>query len=129
MGLPGGVIGQTDAVVTAENVAAEKIGSATVRQQLWLTATPQERVRLAEALGEEGARKMARSLGHQTLFDGLKKTLPQGPDQVYLAKDGRVIVYEAKGGSGQLGPCLRLPPRLARVGCRISEACITFRKS
>lgn len=107
--LPSGVIGQTKAVVTAEKVAAEKVDQPTARQRQWLAATPQERVRLAEALGEEGARKMARSKGYQTLYDGLKKTLPQGPDQVYQAADGRVVVYEAKGGSGQLGHAYGYP--------------------
>lgn len=101
--LPSGVIGQTGAVVTAEKATVKNMDHATTRQRQWLAATPQERVRLAEALGEDGARKMARSKGFETLYDGLKKALPQGPDQVYQARDGRVIVYEAKGGSGQLG--------------------------
>lgn len=85
----------------AGTVAAEKVVG-TARQQQWLAATPQERVRLAEALGDEGARAMAKAKGYESVYDGLGRMLPQGPDQVYRAADGRVIVYEAKGGSGQL---------------------------
>lgn len=75
----------------------------TARQQKWLAATIGERMRLAETLGDEGARKMAKAKGYVVVFDGTERTLPQGPDQVYRTADGRVIVYEAKGGSGQLG--------------------------
>jgi hypothetical protein len=82
--------------------APESIGAATERQKAWLAASLQDRVKLAEGIGDEGARAMAREKGYQTLFDGLDRLLPQGPDQVYRAQDGRVIVVEAKGGTGEL---------------------------
>lgn len=82
---------------------AREAKSMTPRQQTWLKASPQERAKIAESLGEEGGRAMAKSKGYEPIFDGFDKSIPQGPDQVYRAPDGRVIVYEAKGGSGQLG--------------------------
>ncbi len=90
--------GQANIAKTAETAAA-----GTARQQQWLAATPNERTRLAEALGEDGGRAMAKAKGYEPVFDGIGRTLPQGPDAVYRAADGRRIVYEYKGGSGQLG--------------------------
>ena len=52
---------------------------------------------------------MAVSKGYETVFDGRGKRLLQGPDQVYKASDGRLIVYEAKGGSSQLGHAYGYP--------------------
>ncbi len=90
-------------------MAVEKAAAGTVRQQQWLAATPNERVRLAEAIGDDGARAMAKAKGYDLIYDGSSRTMPQGPDQVYRGKDGRVIVYEAKGGSGQLGHAYGYP--------------------
>ncbi|MCA9139014.1 MAG: hypothetical protein KDB00_19715 [Planctomycetales bacterium] len=59
-------------------------------------------MRIAEKLGDNGARTYARKLGLQPIYDGLDRTIPQGPDQVYRASDGRTIVYEAKGGSSPI---------------------------
>ena len=81
----------------------EKAVAGTVRQQEWLASTLNERMQLAEMLGDDGARAMAKAKGYDVIYDGSGRTLRQGPDQVYRGKDGRVIVYEAKGGSGQLG--------------------------
>lgn len=72
-------------------------------QDAWLKATPDERIRLAEGLGEKGARNWARSQGWKPLLDNSSKSVPQGPDMVYRAKDGIVHVIEAKGGGAQLG--------------------------
>jgi hypothetical protein len=83
--------------------APESIGVATERQQAWLAASVQDRVKLAEGIGEEGARAMAREKGYEMVFDGLGRLLPQGPDQVYRGRDGWVITVEAKGGTGELG--------------------------
>jgi hypothetical protein len=60
-------------------------------------------VRLAEQLGEEGARAFAKAKGWTPVFDGVGRAIAQGPDQVYLGTDDLVHVIEAKGGSGQLG--------------------------
>lgn len=92
------VVGQD--VMTAEAVV-QKTGSQL--QQTWLSASEFERVRIAEGIGEDGAREFAKSKGYTTLYDGLQSKISQGPDQVYRALDGRVIVFEAKGGTGQLG--------------------------
>lgn len=97
-------VGQSTATMVVEKATA-----GTVRQQQWLAATPNERMRLAEAIGDDGARAMAKAKGYDLIYDGSSRTLPQGPDQVYRGKDGRVIVYEAKGGSGQLGHAYGYP--------------------
>lgn len=94
---PSASFGQSTDTLTTEKVVG------TVLQQQWLAATPQERVRLAEARGEDGARAMAKAKGYVPVFDGFGRMLPQGPDQVYRAPRGGIIVYEAKGGTGQLG--------------------------
>lgn len=95
------------AVSAAEEVpvaatVVEKAKSMTPRQEVWLRATPVQRARLSELLGEEGGRALAKKNGHMAICDGLERTLPQGPDQVYRAADGRVVVYEAKGGTSPL---------------------------
>ncbi|MDY0167765.1 MAG: hypothetical protein RBS80_14550 [Thermoguttaceae bacterium] len=77
-------------------------GSPTLPQQRWLNASPNERLRLAEALGEDGARAMAKSKGWKPLMDGTNSTLRQGFDQVYRSADGVVHVVEAKGGTSPL---------------------------
>lgn len=75
----------------------------TPRQQAWLQATIDQRVRLAEQLGDEGARAFAQNKGWKPVFDGTARGLAQGPDQVYIGADDVVHVIEAKGGGGQLG--------------------------
>lgn len=90
-------------------MAVEKAVTGTVRQQAWLASTPNERMRLAEMIGDDGARVMAKAKGYDVIYDGSGRTLRQGPDQVYRGKDGRIIVYEAKGGSGQLGHAYGYP--------------------
>lgn len=82
-------------------VGRSAAGSA--RQQAWLKATVDQRVKLAEQLGDEGARTFAKAKAWTPVFDGTGRGLVQGPDQVYRASDGMVHVIEAKGGSGQLG--------------------------
>lgn len=75
----------------------------TSRQQAWLNATIDQRAKLAEQLGDDGARVFAKAKGWSPVFDGTARRIAQGPDQVYRAGDGVVHVIEAKGGSGQLG--------------------------
>jgi hypothetical protein len=72
-------------------------------QPNWLQSSFEQRMRIAERIGEHGAREMARANGYDTVYDGFGRMLPQGPDMVYRASDGRLIVYEAKGGSAPLG--------------------------
>ena len=109
-------------VAQSASTVTESIGVATERQQAWLVASMQDRVKLAEGIGEEGVRAMAREKGYQTLFDGLDKLLPQGPDQVYRGQDGWVIAVESKGGTGQLGSAYAVHPGHSGVGHRIGEA-------
>jgi hypothetical protein len=74
----------------------------TARQSAWLKATTEERIILAEALGENGAVRLARSRGWSPILDAGARTVPQGPDLVYRGADGTVLVIEAKGGSSSL---------------------------
>ncbi len=83
--------------------AASAAPPGTPRQQEWRKATIQERIELAEQLGEEGARKYAARQNWKTLMDGRHKSIPQGLDQVYRGPDGKIFVVEAKGGSSPLG--------------------------
>ncbi len=97
-----------DPVTATSQVASQATGKAvastiTKAQQAWLSATIPQRVKLAEEIGESGARQFAKSKGWSSLFSGVGRTLPQGPDQVYRATDGIVHVIEAKGGSSSLG--------------------------
>ena len=92
--------------VVSEVTAASKsdtVATPTARQQAWLRATPEERILLAERLGEEGAAALAAKKGYRPMLTGEQKTVRQGFDQVYQAPDGRVVVVEAKGGSSPLG--------------------------
>ena len=77
--------------------------SATARQQAWLKARINERVLLAEDLGEEGGRAFAKAKGWTTVYDGKSWSMVHGPDQVYRSADDTIHMIEAKGGSGQLG--------------------------
>jgi hypothetical protein len=92
--------GQEAASVGEAVTVARQAGS--LEQRAWLAASPQARMRMAEKLGDDGARTLARQRGLQPIFDGLDRTIPQGPDQVYRASNGRIVVYEAKGGSSVL---------------------------
>lgn len=67
----------------------------------WLKATPEERIRIAERIGEKGAARWAEEQGWQRLT--VNKTIPQGVDQIYRAPEGTVHVIEAKGGTSPLG--------------------------
>jgi hypothetical protein len=87
-------------------VGSQAIGrqsAVTANQRAWLNATMPERIRLAEEIGEAGARQFAGSKGWTSLFDGTGRTLAQGPDQIYQAADKVVHVIEAKGGTSALG--------------------------
>lgn len=74
----------------------------TPRQSQWLQASPDERIRLAERIGEDGAEGLAGKKGYEPLLQRGDKLLPQGFDQVYRAKDGSIVVIEAKGGTSAI---------------------------
>jgi hypothetical protein len=72
--------------------------------KLWLESSPEQRIHIAEQIGEEGARQYARSQGWEPIFDGKGRTVPQGFDMVYRdPRTGKIIVLEAKGGTSPLG--------------------------
>jgi hypothetical protein len=105
--LSAGIIPSARAQVAVSEMMAQKPAKAeakiTPRQRNWLSASPEQRAKLAENLGEDGARMFAAKKGWQPLLDGTSRTGRQGPDQVYRSADGAIHVVEAKGGSGQLG--------------------------
>lgn len=84
----------------ATSSAIEQTGP-TLRQRQYLGASDQQRVRIAEEIGEEGARAFAKSKGWTAISDGTKKGIAQGVDQVYRDPDGFVHAVEAKGGTSQ----------------------------
>ena len=104
-GLPRHCVAQVAApeVAAPTRPVAPTAHPVTVRTQQWLKATLAQRVRLAEELGEEGARAFAKAKSWQPIFDGTRRSIPQGVDQVYRGAKGLTHVIEAKGGSGQLG--------------------------
>jgi hypothetical protein len=121
------------AQVAAPEVAAQPTAGTpvapTAQQQAWLKATPEQRVKLAEELGEAGARLMAKKQGWQPLVDGLNKSIPQGPDQVYRAADGMIHVVEAKGGSGQLSHAYGHPQATPEWAVKSAERVLRSAKS
>jgi hypothetical protein len=73
-------------------------------RQIWgQQASPYEKNRLAERLGEKGAEVFAAERGYEPLLRNGDKVLRQGLDQVYRAKDSRIVVIEAKGGTSAIG--------------------------
>lgn len=75
----------------------------TPRQKEYLKASPQERIRISEKLGEDGARNLAKAKGYEPIFEGVGRTLLQGPDASYRGPDTRKIVVESKGGASEIG--------------------------
>ena len=100
---PAASFGQAVAPELAAAVKGDTGVGPTARQQAWLKASPDERVLMAERIGEEGASALAEKRGHRPILTGEQKTLRQGFDQVYRTPDGQVVVVEAKGGTGTLG--------------------------
>lgn len=105
VGVPRYCVAQVAASEVATQVVSPpvRMEPGTFRQQQWSKASPDQRIRLAESLGDEGARAFARSKGWKVVFDGTNRAIPQGLDQVYRAADGTIHAIEAKGGSSQLG--------------------------
>lgn len=94
------------AVATAPEIEtqAEGLASANANRENWLKAALEERVKIAEEIGEDGARRYAREQGYTTVFDGKVRSVRQGPDQVYFdPRTGETVVVEAKGGTSPLG--------------------------
>jgi len=79
----------------------QQVGQTDFRQA-WLRASPTQRIRFGEQIGEEGGMVYAASRGYRPILAPLQKTYPQGFDQVYLAPNGQVVVFEIKGGTAHL---------------------------
>jgi hypothetical protein len=99
----------------------------TPAQEAWWKATDYERKKMAEQIGEDGARRLARSKGWVPLLEEGKKTVPQGPDHIYRGKNGIVHVVEAKGGSGQLGHAYGYPQGSSEWAVKSAERIVTSR--
>ena len=102
---------------------------ATPRQLEWLAASPEQRVKLAEQLGEDGARQLARSKGWQPIVDGTGSTFRQGFDQVYRAADDLIVVVEAKGGVSPLGHAYGHPQASPEWSVKAAEQTIKSPKA
>mgnify|MGYP000468806748 CR=1 FL=1 len=77
-------------------------GELASQRKAWMDASLEGRIGLAETLGEEGAEALARKEGWRPLLLRAQKNLRIGPDQIYEAANGKIIVVEAKGGSSPL---------------------------
>lgn len=72
----------------------------TPEQEEWINTSPEGRRGLGEQIGERGGRELAREMGMEAIFDGTSgKGIPQGPDQVYRARNGHIAVFETKANS------------------------------
>jgi len=101
---PAGIVRATDLATTLlPPTTAANPTTVTANQRTWLNANTSERIRIAEEIGEAGARRFAGAKGWTPLFDGSGRVLSQGPDQIYRASDGVLHVIEAKGGTSALG--------------------------
>jgi len=96
-------VGTAHSQVISEAASEVITSTVTPRQRLWLDASVNERLLLAEEIGEEGGRAFAHGKSWAPVYDGTEGAMIHGPDQVYRGADGTVHVIEAKGGSSQLG--------------------------
>ena len=102
LGKPQCVQGQVVVDAPAIGQMPARGANVTARQKAWLRASPQERVLMAERLGEQGATALAEKKGYRPILTGEQKTIRQGFDIVCRAPDGQVVVIEAKGGTSPL---------------------------
>jgi hypothetical protein len=86
-----GYFGRSDVVVLTE------------RQREWMRADYAQRVRMAEQMGEIGAREFARSRGLIALSSDPQRGVRQGLDQIYRTPQGNIVAIEAKGGGSRVG--------------------------
>ena len=69
----------------------------------WIEATLNQRILLAEKIGEQGRARFAAEQGWIKLLGSRNPGIHQGPDSVYWDKrSGRLRVLEAKGGTSPL---------------------------
>jgi hypothetical protein len=87
---------------TATEIEAP-ITSLTSKQLEWQQSSIQNRILISEKIGEDGAKAFASMRGYEPLLNDADKAIRQGFDQVYRAKDGSIVVIEAKGGTSPIG--------------------------
>lgn len=96
------LLASTVSAQSTKDASVTSAAAITERQSQWLRSPLDERIRLAERLGEEGAEAFARQKGYEPLLRNGDKALKQGFDQVYRTKDGAIVVIEAKGGTSSI---------------------------
>ena len=87
---------------TATEIEAP-ITSLTSKQLEWQQSSIQNRILISEKIGEDGAKAFASMRGYEPILNDADKAIRQGFDQVYRAKDGSIVVIEAKGGTSPIG--------------------------
>ena len=87
---------------TATEIEAP-ITSLTPNQLEWQQSSIQNRRLISEKIGEDGAKAFASMRGYEPILNDADKAIRQGFDQVYRAKDGSIVVIEAKGGTSPIG--------------------------
>ena len=87
---------------TATEIEAP-ISSLTSKQLEWQQSSIQNRILISEKIGEDGAKAFASIRGYEPILNDADKAIRQGFDQVYWAKDGSIVVIEAKGGTSPIG--------------------------
>lgn len=109
---------------TATEIEAP-ISSLTSKQLEWQQSSIQNRILISEKIGEDGAKAFASIRGYEPILNDADKAIRQGFDQVYRAKDGSIVVIEAKGGTSPIGRaygCEQGTPEWAvRAAKRITE--------
>jgi hypothetical protein len=69
----------------------------------WTSASPYQRTRLAERIGNQGRARYGAQQGWRQLLGARGRGIAQGPDSVYWDPySGRLRALEAKGGSSQV---------------------------
>ena len=74
----------------------------TLAQQHWLASDLSQRQSIAEQIGVNGAERYAAQQSYVPLIGVSEKTTIHGPDGVYWAPDGKLVVIEAKGGTSPI---------------------------
>ena len=87
---------------TATEIEAP-ITSLKSKQLEWQQSSIQNRILISEKIGEDGAKAFASMRGYEPILNNADKAIRQGFDQVYRAKDGSIVVIEAKGGTSPIG--------------------------
>ena len=91
-----------DRLGTAVNGVESVKPVGTPAQQQWLASNLSQRQDLAEQVGIKGAASYAAEQGYVPVLSVTEKITLHGPDGVYRARDGKLVVIEAKGGTSSI---------------------------